>query len=68
LVICSSDIVVATLFRKLRDLSSSLHETIYRDVDFMNNVNVTLSNEEMNNTKVVDLEKLYNFVVKHFLI
>jgi hypothetical protein len=60
--------VVATLFRKLRDLSSSLHETIYRDVDFMNNVNVTLSNEEMNNTKVVDLEKLYNFVVKHFLI
>jgi hypothetical protein len=68
LVICSSDIVVATLFRKLRDLSSSLHETIYRDVDFMNNVNITLSNEEITNTKVVDLEKLYNFVVKHFLI
>jgi hypothetical protein len=27
-----------------------------------------LSNEEIINTKVVDLEKLYNFVVEHFLI
>jgi hypothetical protein len=60
--------VVATLFIKLRDISSSLHETIYGDVDFMNNINIALSNEEMTNTKVVDLEKLYNFVVEHFLI
>jgi hypothetical protein len=60
--------MVATLFTKLRDLSSSLHETIYRDIDFRNNVNIALLNEEMTNTKVVDLEKLYNFVVEHFLI
>jgi hypothetical protein len=60
--------VVATLFIKLRDLSSSLHETIYEDVDFMNNVNTALSNEEMTNTKVIDLEKLYNFVVEYFFL
>jgi hypothetical protein len=60
--------VVVTLFTKLRDLSSSLHETIYGDVVFMNNVNIALSNEEMTNTKVIDLEKLYNFVVEHLLI
>jgi hypothetical protein len=34
----------------------------------MNNVNIALSNEEMINTKVVDLEMLYNFIVEHFLI
>ena len=39
-----------------------------RDVDFVNNVTAALSNEEMTKTKVVDLEKLYNFVVEHFLI
>jgi hypothetical protein len=44
--------VVATLFTKLKDLSSSLHETIYGDVDFMNNVNIALSNKEMTNTKL----------------
>jgi hypothetical protein len=62
--------VVAILFTKLRDLSSSLHlhETIYEDVDFMKNINFALSNEEMTNTKVVDLKKLYNFVVEHFFI
>jgi hypothetical protein len=60
--------VVATLFTKLRDLFSSLHKTIYGDVNFMNNVNIVLSNEELTNTKVVDLEKLYNFIVEHFLI
>jgi hypothetical protein len=60
--------VVATLFIKIRDLSSSLHETAYGDVDFMKNVNIALSNEEMTNIKVVDLEKLYNSIVDHFLI
>jgi hypothetical protein len=39
-----------------------------RDVDFMNNVTIVLSNEEMIKTKVVDLEKLYNFVVENFFI
>jgi hypothetical protein len=37
-------------------------------MNFMKNVNIALSNEEMTNIKVVDLEKLYNFVVEHFLI
>jgi hypothetical protein len=39
-----------------------------RDVDFVNNVTIALSNEEMTKTKVVDLEKLYNFVVENFFI
>ena len=37
-----------------------------RDVDFMNNVIVALSNEEMTKINFVDLEKLYNFVVEKF--
>ena len=39
-----------------------------RDVDFMNNVIVALSNEEMTKINFVDLEKLYNFVVEKFFI
>ena len=38
------------------------------DVDFMNNVIVTLSNKEMTKINFVDLEKLYNFVVEIFFI
>jgi hypothetical protein len=39
-----------------------------RDVDFVNNVIIALSNQEMTKTKVVDLGKLYNFVVENFFI
>ena len=39
-----------------------------RDVDFMNNVIVVLSNEEMTKINLVDLEKSYNFVVQKFFI
>jgi hypothetical protein len=39
-----------------------------RDVDFVNNITIVLSNEEMTKIKVVDLAKLYNFVVKNFFI
>jgi len=39
-----------------------------RDVDFVSNVAITLSNKEMIKIKVVDLEKLYNFIVEHFFI
>ena len=45
-----------------------------RDIDFVNNVTIALSNEEMIKIKAVHLEKLYEFVVaqhfvaKHFLI
>ena len=59
LVICSSDIVVVTLFTNL------IYE---RDVDFMNNVIVVLSNKEMTKINFVDLEKLCNFVVEKFFI
>ena len=34
----------------------------------MNNVTTTLSDEEMTKMKVVDPEKLYNFVVDNFFI
>ena len=39
-----------------------------RDVDFMNNVIVALSNKEMTKINFIDLEKLYNFVVEKFFI
>ena len=39
-----------------------------RDVDFMNNVIVALSNKEIIKINFVDLEKLYNFVVEKFFI
>ena len=39
-----------------------------RDVDFMSNDIVALSNEEMTKINFVDLEKLYNFVVEKFFI
>ena len=70
LVICSSDIVVVTLFTNLIYLSSTFMKLIWemRDVDFMNNVLVALSNEEMIKINFVDLEKLYNFVVEKFFI
>ena len=35
---------------------------------FMNNVTITLSDEEMTKIKVVDPEKLQNFVVDNFFI
>ena len=45
-----------------------LYETYERDVDFLKNVTFTLSNEEMDKIKDVDLEKLYNFIVENFFI
>ena len=39
-----------------------------RDVKFVNKFVLTLSNKEMIKINIVDLEKLYNFVVKYFLI
>ena len=37
-----------------------------RDVNFVNNVTVTLSDEKMIKIKVIDLDKLYNFGIHHF--
>ena len=39
-----------------------------RDVDFVSNVTIALSNEDTMKIKVVDLEKLYNFIVEQFSI
>ena len=36
--------------------------------NFFNNVTIILSNEERTKIKVIDLEKLYNFIVEHFFI
>ena len=58
LVICSSDIVVVTLFTNHIYHLFYFHETNMRDVYFMNNVIVALSNEEMTKINFVDLEKL----------
>jgi hypothetical protein len=67
LVICSSEIVVLILFTNLIYLSCSFMK-LMRDVDFMNNVTIALSNEEMTKIKFVDLKKLYKFVVENFFI
>ena len=45
-----------------------LYETYERDEDFMKNVTIALSSEEVAKIKDVDLEKLYNFVVENFFI
>jgi len=60
--------VVLTLFTNLIYVSSSFMKLYGRDVDFVSNVAITLSNKEMIKIKVVDLEKLYNFIVEHFFI
>ena len=39
--------------------------TIY--VNFVNNIAIALSDEKMTKIKVIDLDKLYNFVVDDFL-
>jgi hypothetical protein len=35
---------------------------------FVNNVNTTISNEQMTKIKVLDLQKLYNLVLENLLI
>jgi hypothetical protein len=37
-----------------------------KDKNFLNNVTITLSDEEMTKIKVVDLDKFYNFYVYDF--
>ena len=37
-------------------------------IKFVNNVTTTISDEQITKIKVVDLQKLYNFIVEHFLI
>ena len=60
--------MVLTLFTNLIYVSSSFMKLYGRDVDFVSNVAITLSNKKMIKIKVVDLEKLYNFIVEHFFI
>ena len=37
-----------------------------RDVNFVNNVTTTISDEQMTKIKVVDLDEFYNFYVHDF--
>ena len=37
-------------------------------MNFVNNVTITLSDEEMTKIKVIDLDELYNFVVDDFSV
>jgi predicted RNA-binding protein with RPS1 domain len=37
-----------------------------RDINFVTNVNTTLSDEEMIKIKVIDLDEFYNFYVYDF--
>lgn len=37
-----------------------------RDEEFVNNLTIAMSNEEMTKIKVIDLQKLYNFLVENF--
>ena len=39
-----------------------------RDIKFVNKFILTLSNEDMIKINIVYLEKLYNFIIKTFLI
>ena len=59
--------VILISFKNLIYMSCSF---IYykRVVKFLNKFDLDLSNKEMIKVNVVDLEKLYNFVVKNFLI
>ena len=59
--------MILIFFTKLIYLSCSF-KNYKRDVKFVNKFIFTLSNEERGKIKVVDLEKLYNFIVKIFLI
>jgi hypothetical protein len=49
---------VLTLFTNLIYLFCSFMKLYERHIDFVNNVIITLSNEEMTNIKFLDLEKL----------
>jgi len=59
--------VVLTFFTNLIYLYCSFIN-YKRDVKFMNKFIFTLSNEEMTKINVVDLEKLYKFVIENFFI
>ena len=67
LVIYSSDKVVVTLFTNFTSLSYSFIN-YKRDINLKIMLTTTLSDKEMTKIKVVDLEKLHNFVVDNFLI
>jgi hypothetical protein len=68
LVISSFNKAIVTLFTKSTSLSYSFMKLEERYIRFVNNVTTTMSDEQISKIKVVDLKKLYNFVVEHFLI
>lgn len=58
--------MIITLFIKFAYLSYKLMKPYMRYVNFVNNVSIALSDEKMTKIKVIDLDKLYNFVVDEF--
>ena len=67
LVISSFDKAIVTLFTKSTCLISFM-KVEEKYIKFVNNVTTTISDEQITKIKVVDLQKLYNFIVEHFLI
>ncbi len=65
LVISSSDKVIVTLFIKFTYISFGFIN-YKRDVNFMNNITITLSDKEMTKIKIVCLDEFYNFYVHDF--
>ena len=67
LIISLFDKVMATLLTKSTSLPYSFMKLEETYIRFVNNVSTTMSNEQIVKIKVVDLQKLGNFVVEHFL-
>jgi hypothetical protein len=59
--------VVLTLFTNLIHLTCSFIN-YKRDLSFVNKFTFNLSYEEMTKTKIMYLDKLYNFVVENFFV
>jgi hypothetical protein len=69
LVICSSNMMVLTLFTNFIHISFSfINNKQERYVSFVNKFIFTLSYEEMTKRKNEHIYELYNFVVKSFFI
>jgi hypothetical protein len=67
LVIYSSNMMVLTLLTNLIHLSCSFIN-YERDISFVNKFTFILSYEKITKSKIVHLDKLYNFIVENLSI